>query len=130
MAQPPPPKTRQSGPQAKPAPKDALHQMKPGGPIKPSKQGYVNPGPTDNLRGVEPNTSMHRGTPNPEQAGTPGKHGDHNPGMDMGNDFGHGVPTPIAHVHGRHSDVSKHIDVKHGVAPGHFARHEGEVDAK
>lgn len=81
MAQPQPPNTRQSGPEAKPAPRDALHQLKPGGPIMPSKQGFVNPGPTDNLRGVEPNTAMHRGEPNPEQKGSDVRHGDHDPGM-------------------------------------------------
>ena len=41
----------------------------------------MNPGPTDNLRGVEPNTAMHRGTPNPEQHGTHKNREDHNPGM-------------------------------------------------
>ena len=60
MTQPQPPKTRQSGPQAHPAPKDALHDLKPGGPIQPSKQGFVNPGPTDNLRGSR---AQHRHAP-------------------------------------------------------------------
>ncbi len=97
MAQPQPPETRQSGPQAKPAPrKGTLHDLKPGGPIKPKAQGYVNPGPTDNLRGVEPNTAMHRGTPNPEQHGQIGHIGgaNHDPGK---NDdvHGHGVPMPV-----------------------------------
>jgi hypothetical protein len=77
--QPGPPQTRQSGPQAKPSdPAKELHKLKPGGPIKPSQQGFVNPGPTDNLRGVEHNTSMHRGTPNPEQHGTHKNREDHN----------------------------------------------------
>ena len=87
MAQPQPPQTRQSGPQAKEA--DAakeLRKLKPGGPIMPSKQGFVNPGPTDNLRGVEPNTAMHRGTPNPEQHGTHKNREDHNPGMAQAGD--------------------------------------------
>lgn len=83
--QPKPPSTRQSGPEAKKTSKDAIHQFapggKPGGPILPGAQGFVNPGPTTNLRGVEPNTAMHRGTPNPEQKGTDVRHGDHNPGM-------------------------------------------------
>lgn len=94
MAQPQPPQTRQSGPQARPAPKDALHTLKPGGPIKPKAQGFQNPGPTKNLRGVEPNTAMHRGTPNPEQHGTPGHIGgaDHNPGMND-DTHGHGIVT-------------------------------------
>src|SRR5450631_4514117 len=95
MAQPKVNPTRQSGPQAKPAPpKDALHKLKPGGPIMPSKQGYVNPGPTKNLRGVEPNTAFHKGTPNPEQQGTAGKHGDHNPPM-SDDTHGHGIQTPV-----------------------------------
>lgn len=90
-AQPQPPNTRQSGPEAKPSPpKDALHKLKPGGPIMPKKQGFVNPGPTDNLRGVEPNTAMHRGTPNPEQKGSDVRHGDHNPGMND-DTHGHGI---------------------------------------
>ena len=129
MSQPQPPTTRQSGPEAKKAPKDVIHQLQPGGPIMPSKQGYVNPGPTPNLRGVEPNTAMHRGTPNPEQSGTRGHEMQHHaPGFDNGNHYGHGVPTPITRVPGRHSDHSAPIDVKHGVNPGHFARHNGEVD--
>ena len=86
----------------------------PGGPIMPKKQGYVNPGPTPNLRGVEPNTAFHKGEPNPEQSGTPGKHGDHNPGKGASGDpHGHGVPTPIVHPAGRHSDVSAKINT-HG----------------
>ena len=97
MAQPMPPNTRQSGPQAKQAKKEGtLHDLKPGGPIMPTKQGFVNPGPTDNLRGVEPNTAMHRGTPNPEQHGSHGPIGDyvHDPGM---NDDTHkgGIQTPV-----------------------------------
>ena len=75
MAQPMPPNTRQSGPQGKDVPKaGTLHDLKPGGPIKPKAQGYVNPGPTDNLRGVEPNTAFHKGTPNPEQHGSQRSH--------------------------------------------------------
>lgn len=109
MAQPQPPQTRQSGPQAKPAPKDALHQLKPGGPIKPKAQGFVNPGPTDNLRGVEPNTAMHRGTPNPEQKGTIERHGDHNPGMGQAGDpHGHGINAPMI-AKGRHSEAGKKL---------------------
>jgi hypothetical protein len=85
--------TRQSGPEAKTAPSDPLHQMKPGGPILPTKQGFVNPGPTKNLRGVEPNTAFHKGQPNEEQHGSPGKMGDHNPGTgEADNAHGHGVP--------------------------------------
>ena len=117
MAQPQPPNTRQSGPQAKTASKDPLHDLKPGGPIMPSKQGFVNPGPTKNLRGVEPNTAMHRGTPNPEQHGSHGKMGDHNPGF-SDDTHGHGVTTTQV-LNNRHSDVSKKSptpmpgDVKH-----------------
>lgn len=104
MAQPGPPNTRQSGPEAKKAPKDALHQLKPGGPIMPSKQGFVNPGPTDNLRGVEPNTSRHKGTPNPEQHGSPARLGDHNPGMGQAGDVHRpDVPVVMASKE-RHSD--------------------------
>lgn len=79
MAQPKPPHEASHSLDAKgkPAPRNAREAMKPGGPIKPKQQGYVNPGPTDNLRGVEPNTNPHKGTPNPEQQGTGGKHGDH-----------------------------------------------------
>lgn len=93
--QPQPPNTRQSGPESKPAPRNAREAMKPGGPIMPKKQGFRNPGATPNLRGVEPNTSMHKGTPNPEQKGTAPRLGDHNPPM---NDdvHGHGItPGPI-----------------------------------
>ena len=35
LSQPQPPNTRQSGPEAKKAPKGALHTLKPGGPIMP-----------------------------------------------------------------------------------------------
>ena len=106
MAQPQPPNTRQSGPEAKPAPKKGtLHDLKPGGPIKPTKQGYVNPGPTDNLRGVEPNTSMHRGTPNPAQSGTPGMHGDHSPGYNS--DTHAPTPPPGVPLGARHSTAGK-----------------------
>lgn len=108
-SQPQPPQTRQSGPQAKKTGKDALHEFapggKPGGPIQPSAQGFKNPGPTKNLRGVEPNTEMHRGTPNPEQKGSDMRHGDHNPGMaQAGMDHGrqgHGAPQAMSD---RHSD--------------------------
>jgi hypothetical protein len=101
MSQPGPPRVRQSAPPAKPAPKDALHVFapggKPGGPIKPGQQGYVNPGRTDNLRGVEPNTAMHRGEPNPEQKGSDVRHGDHDPGMgESGNVRCHGIDAPTA----------------------------------
>jgi hypothetical protein len=110
MAQPQPPNTRQSGPQAKPASKDPLHLIKPGGPIKPSKMGFINPGPTDNLRGVEPNTAMHRGTPNPDQHGSHGHVGgvDHAPGINS-DVHGHGVPTFTKPVPGRHSSVSAQV---------------------
>lgn len=102
--QPGPPNTRQSGPEAKKAPKDALHQLKPGGPIKPSAQGFVNPGPTDNLRGVEPNTSMHKGTPNPEQHGTHKNREDHNPGMGQTGDVHRpDVPVVLAATNEKHS---------------------------
>ena len=108
--QPQPPQTRQSGPQAKKTGKDTIHVYapggKPGGPILPSKQGFENPGPTTNLRGVEANTEMHRGTPNPEQRGTEARHGDHNPGMaEAGMDHGRqgdGAPTASGRT-GEHS---------------------------
>jgi hypothetical protein len=115
VSQPTPPTTRQSGPEAKKTSKDAIHQFapggKPGGPILPGAQGYVNPGPTDNLRGVEPNTAMHRGQPNPEQHGTPGHIGgaDHNPGMaQAGQVHGHGVNT-ASPAKERTSDKSKKV---------------------
>lgn len=102
--QPGPPNTRQSGPEAKKAPKDALHQLKPGGPIKPSAQGFVNPGPTDNLRGVEPNTAFHKGTPNPEQHGTHKNREDHNPGMGQAGDVHRpNVPIVLAAANEKHS---------------------------
>ena len=98
MSQPKPPTTRQSGPEAKKTSKDAIHQFapggKPGGPIKPGAQGFANPGPTTNLRGVEPNTAMHRGTPNPEQSGSDIRHGDHNPGMAQAGDV-HRPNVPV-----------------------------------
>jgi hypothetical protein len=97
MAQPQPPNTRQS--EGKEVPKKGtLHDLKPGGPIKPTKQGYVNPGPTDNLRGVEPNTAMHKGTPNPQQQGSHGPIGDyvHDPGKGQADEVhGHGIQTPV-----------------------------------
>ena len=79
---------------------------KPGGPILPGAQGYRNPGATPNLRGVEPNTEVHKGTPNPHQEGTAGHHGTpHNPGMEQAsNPHGHGVPTPIVD----HKGAAKH----------------------
>jgi len=103
MAQPQPPKTRQS--EGRPV-GDELHKMKPGGPILPKKQGYVNPGPTPNLRGVEPNTAHHKGTPNPHQSGTPGHIGgaDHSPGKNS-DTHGKGVSTG-KYMPLRHSDVS------------------------
>jgi hypothetical protein len=122
MSQPQPPDTRQSGPQAKPAPKDALHQLKPGGPIMPSKQGFVNPGPTKNLRGVEPNTAMHRGTPNPEQHGQIGHIGgaNHDPGTgEADNAHGHGIVTTTTPHPGHMSKFARKSptpmpgDVKH-----------------
>ncbi len=113
MAQPEAPNTRQSGPEAKKTSKDAIHQFapggKPGGPILPGAQGFVNPGPTDNLRGVEPNTAMHRGTPNPEQHGTEARHGDHNPGMaQAGEPHGRGIHAPTA-ARERTSDKSSKL---------------------
>lgn len=116
--QPMPPTTRQSGPEAKKAPRNAREEMKPGGPIMPKKQGFVNPGPTDNLRGVEPNTSMHKGTPNPEQKGTAPRLGDHNPPF---NDdvHGHGIiPGPIPNkgrknAHSKPTPTPMPGDVKH-----------------
>ena len=78
----------------------------PGGPILPGAQGYRNPGATPNLRGVEPNTAVHKGTPNPHQEGTAGHHGTpHHPGFEQaGNPHGHGVPTPIVD----HKGAAKH----------------------
>lgn len=100
MSQPEVNKTRQSAPPAKPTGKDAIHEFapggKPGGPIEPSKQGFVNPGPTKNLRGIEPNTQMHRGTPNPEQMGTDRRHGDHNPGTAQAGMEHKGSTPPVA----------------------------------
>jgi hypothetical protein len=123
-------KTRQSAPPAKPAPhKGTLHDLKPGGPIMPAKQGYENPGVTPNLRGVEPNTAMHKGTPNPQQEGSHGPIGDyvHDPGKgDADNHYGHGIPTPTVPLTEKHSVKGKPINVRQ-VAPGHFARHDGEV---
>ena len=105
MSQPKAPNTRQSGPEAKEADaKDALHKLPPGGPIKNSKQGFVNPGPTPNLRGVEDNTTMHRGTPNPEQHGTHKNREDHNPGMAQAGDVHRpNVPVVMADVSLKHS---------------------------
>ena len=97
-------RTRQSGPEAKKASQDPLHSTTPGGPIQTPAMGPHNPGPTKNLRGVEHNTSMHKGTPNDAQHGSPGMHGDHNPGHNA-DTHGHGVPMP-PRVAGRHSDVS------------------------
>lgn len=94
------PNTRQSGPEAKKAPRNAREEMRPGGPIMPKKQGFVNPGPTRNLRGVEPNTAMHRGTPNPEQKGTAPRHGDHNPPFND-DPHGHGVTPGAKPIPGR-----------------------------
>jgi hypothetical protein len=106
-----PPKTRQSGPEGKDVPKaGTLHDLKPGGPIMPKKQGFVNPGPTDNLRGVEPNTAMHRGTPNPHQMGSAGHIGgaDHNPGMEQAtNTHGHETANTPMQAKGRTSEHSK-----------------------
>jgi hypothetical protein len=108
MAQPKPPQTRQSGPEAKKTGKDAIHQFapggKPGGPILPNAQGFVNPGPTDNLRGVEANTAMHRGTPNPEQHGTHKNREDHNPGMGQAGDVHRPNVPVVAAMSDRHSD--------------------------
>jgi hypothetical protein len=114
MAQPQPPQTRQSGPQAKKTGKDAIHEFapggKPGGPILPGAQGYVNPGPTKNLRGVEANTSMHRGTPNPEQSGTADKHGDHNPGKGQAGDV-HRPNVPLIPVSANEKHSGKGVPV-------------------
>lgn len=98
-------RTRQSGPEAKTAPKDPLHSTKPGGPIMTPQMGPDNPGPTKNLRGVEPNTARHKGMPNEPQHGTWKGKEDHNPGMND-DTHGHGVPE-APRVMGRHSDVSK-----------------------
>ena len=120
MAQPQPPNTRQSGPEAHTSP-DPLHKLKPGGPIKTVQQFYQNPGPTKNLRGIEPNTEMHRGAPNPEQHGSPGKTVDHNPGPNS-DPRGHGVPAVhqvLKRVPGRHSEVSTTVGP---ATPGDFAR--------
>lgn len=95
MAQPMPPKTRQSAPPAKPASKDALHQLTPGGPILPHMQPPGKPNPTD--RGDEPNTQMHKGEVNPAQRGSDVRHGDHEPGMGQAGDpHGHGIHAPTA----------------------------------
>ena len=110
--QPQPPKTRQSGPEAKKTGKDAIHEFapggKPGGPIQPSQQGFVNPGPTTNLRGVEPNTAMHRGDPNPEQMGSDMRHGDHNPGKGQAGDV-HRPNVPQVMPKGRTAEHSTKV---------------------
>lgn len=98
-----------------------------GGPIMPKKQGYVNPGPTPNLRGVEPNTARHKGFPIPtDQPGDPGEIGtqrEHNPGRgESGNHRGGGVPMPVKRVQGRHSDVSTKVGVP---SPGHSVHENG-----
>src|ERR1700761_8262883 len=95
--------TRQSGPEAKPAPKDPAHIIKPGGPIMPTAQTYRNPGATPNLRGVEHNTSFHKGEPDEVVPGT-GWVSDQTqqPGRpDQADVHGHGIPQPILHVKGR-----------------------------
>jgi len=75
---------------------EARNETPPGGPILPGAQGYRNPGATPNLRGVEPNTAVHKGTPNPEQHGDWKGKEDHRPGMEQAsNAHGHGVPTPV-----------------------------------
>ena len=121
MAQPQPPNTRQSGPESKDAGRGKYPKLPtPGGPIMPAKQGYVNPGPTPNLRGVEHNTSFHKGTPNPHQPGTRSAEVQHHdPGKGASGDpHGHGVATPIVSVPGRHSAVSaKPAPPKQGEAP-------------
>ena len=89
MAQPKRPTApRQSQPPAKPATADPRGGIDPGGPLMPSKQGFINPGPTPNLRGVEPNTAFHKGEPNPQQHGSHGPIGDyvHDPGMAQAGD--------------------------------------------
>jgi len=97
MAQPSAPNSRQSGPEAKKANMDALHTLKPGGPILPATQPFGKPNPTD--RGKEHNTDFHKGEPNPEQHGTPGHIGgaDHNPGMgESGNAHHLNIAAPTA----------------------------------
>ena len=81
----------------KPAPRNAREAMPPGGPIKPNPMGFENPGPTPDLRGVEPNTQPSRGTPNPHQQGTAGHHGAHSGDLSgtSGDPHGHGIPTPV-----------------------------------
>ena len=115
MSQPGPPNTRQSGPEAKKTGKDAIHEFapggKPGGPILPGAQGFRNPGATPDLRGVEANTAMHRGTPNPEQHGATGRvHGDHDPGMAQASDVHrpnvHPVAPPVGEKHSAKGTMS------------------------
>ena len=112
MAQPQPPRTRQSGPQAKKTSKDAIHEFAPGGtpggPIKPSQQGFVNPGPTTNLRGVEANTDPHKGTPNPEQHGSHKSREDHDPGMAQAG-MTHRPNVPIVLAKGKTSEHSTKV---------------------
>ena len=109
MAQPKPnhSATHSLDAKGKTAPRNAREAMPPGGPIKPNPMTFKNPGPTDNLRGVEPNTAHHKGTPNPPQMGT--RHGEmqhHDPGMGAaGDSHGHGVPL-TKYLPIRHSDVS------------------------
>lgn len=116
MAQPQPNKSATHAGKGKPAPRNAREAMPPGGPIKPSPMGPHNPGPTPNLRGVEPNTGRDKGQPNPPQRGTAGHHGDHAPGQaDAGNTHGHGVPAPIV---GNRGAKKHHSAPLRGVAPG------------
>lgn len=107
--QPGPPTTRQSAPPAKPAPKTEGGAIPHGGPIQPNAQGYRNPGATPNLRGVEPNTEMHKGTPNPEQHGTHKNREDHNPGMAQAGDTHRPHVPVVLPVKDRHSNASTKV---------------------
>lgn len=108
--QPPHGATHSLDAKGKPAPRNAREAMPPGGPIKPKPMGFVNPGPTPDLRGVEPNTANDRGTPNPHQVGS--KHHEvahHDPGQGAAGDpHGHGVPA-ASYLPIRHSDVSTKV---------------------
>ena len=87
------------------APRNSRESMKPGGPVDQPAMGYENPGPTRNLRGVEPNTAKRQDVHRPVEAPT-GAHGHggttagkgkmHHPGFaEAGNAHGHGISTTL-----------------------------------
>lgn len=50
---------------------------------------YENPGPTKNIRGIEPNTARDKGKPNEKQTGSGDEHGSmvHTPDHVQGHSF-------------------------------------------